>query len=68
VFVFLVTVNGAIILTTRVKGRPNEFTFTRKLKYLLSRSHLSKIYKTYILPILEYACRVDKVDIQEKNV
>ena len=30
----------------------------RKLKYLLSRSHLSKIYKTYILPILEYACEL----------
>jgi hypothetical protein len=49
---------SAIILTTRVKGRPNEFTFTRKLKYLLSRSHLSKIYKTYILPILEYGCEL----------
>ena len=29
-----------------------------KLKYLLSRSHLSKIYKTYILPILEYGCEL----------
>ena len=30
----------------------------RKLKYLLSRSHLSKIYKTYSLPILEYGCEL----------
>jgi hypothetical protein len=29
-----------------------------KLKYLLSRSHLSKIYKTYNLPILEYGCEL----------
>jgi hypothetical protein len=29
-----------------------------KTKILISRSHLSKIYKTYILPILEYACEL----------
>jgi hypothetical protein len=30
----------------------------RKLKYLLNRTHLSKIYKTYNLPILEYGCEL----------
>ena len=52
-FFFLVTVNGVVILTTHAKGRPNEYTFYENL---LIRSHLSKIYKTYILPILEYGC------------
>ena len=30
----------------------------RKLKYTLSLEHLLKIYKTFILPILEYGCEV----------
>ena len=30
----------------------------RKLKYILSRYNLNKIYQTYILPLLEYACEV----------
>jgi hypothetical protein len=37
---------------------PKRIHILRKLKYLLSRSHLSKIYKTYILPILEYGCEL----------
>ena len=30
----------------------------RKLIYLLSKSLLSKNYKTYILPILDYGCEL----------
>ena len=30
----------------------------RKLKYILSRSALNKIYLTFILPLLEYACEL----------
>ena len=30
----------------------------RKLKYNLSRKTLNKIYNTFILPLLEYACEV----------
>lgn len=32
--------------------------FLRKVKYQLSRASLSKIYTTFILPILEYACEL----------
>ena len=30
----------------------------RRLKYLLNREHLLKIYKSFILPVLEYACEL----------
>ena len=35
-----------------------EINGLRKLKYLLSRSALNRIYCTFILPLLEYACEV----------
>ena len=30
----------------------------RKLKFILNRNNLNKIYVTYILPLLEYACEL----------
>jgi hypothetical protein len=30
----------------------------RKLKFILNRNNLSKIYVPYILPLLEYACEL----------
>ena len=30
----------------------------RKLKYILSRQHLNRIYLTFILPLFEYACEL----------
>ena len=40
----------------------------RKLKYILSRNSLDKIYNTFILPILEYACEVwDGCNAEDKD-
>ena len=40
----------------------------RKLKYLLNRCMLLKIYRTYILPLLEYACEVwDGCSVEDSN-
>ena len=30
----------------------------RKLKFILNRNNLDKLYVTYILPLLEYACEI----------
>ena len=38
------------------KSAYKQINVLRKLKYLLNRSTLSKIYKTFILPVLEYSC------------
>ena len=35
-----------------------EINGLRKLKYLLSRGALNRIYCTFILPLLEYTCEV----------
>ena len=35
-----------------------EINCLRKLKYVLSRTALNKIYYTFILPLLKYACEV----------
>ena len=40
------------------KSAFKEINIIKKLKYTLSRSALNKIYNTFILPILEYACEV----------
>ena len=40
------------------KSALKEINVVKKLKYTLSRSALNKIYNTFILPLLEYACEV----------
>ena len=41
----------------------------RKLKYMLKRDTLLKIYKTFILPVLEYACELwDGCNVFESNL
>ena len=40
------------------KSALKEINVLRKLKFTLSRKSLNKIYTTYILPLLEYACEV----------
>ncbi|PJE77993.1 hypothetical protein CI610_03077 [invertebrate metagenome] len=40
------------------KSAMGKVNILRKLKYTLKRDALLRIYKTYILPVLEYACEV----------
>ena len=40
------------------KSASKQIFVLRKLKFILSRQNLNKIYLAYILPLLEYACEL----------
>lgn len=41
-----------------LKSASNQLSMLRKFKFTLSRQNLEKIYFTYIIPLLEYACEL----------
>ena len=50
------------------KSALKEINVLRKLKFTLSRKALNKIYRTFILPLLEYACEVwDGLSVNDED-
>ena len=41
-----------------IKSATSQLSVLRKFKFILNRHNLEKIYFTYILPVLEYACEL----------
>ncbi len=62
------------------RSASKQINVLRKIKYILSRQNLNKIYLSYILPLLEYACelwdgctardtdKIDKLQLQAARI